>query len=578
MAIVSKANAVLKEQWAMAHNFYGNPSTRTPILIIWVASFGGALHSSVTTYFYLEVGANNMDIGRIGFIQSLGSLLFAPLAGYALDHGVNVFGPLITTATACSVGCLWRGMADSVMDLYIGAAMLSIGVNLWAVVLLHIAHCTPRDHRSHVLSAFSVQETGLRLLGKAVFPIWNFGVQRTLQQLDNDDYNTTLFRYRIHMGICTLFCFFGTLALLAERRALLSSEDNLVKPTHSTPPKAKVPTLEVGLASPDAHTHVHANNVNGMATHKAHGTAVNRASIHFRFVAVLSALLIQSLSSTIVTVLWPLVLRDQFQFSAAEYGLVSVVASICSTASIASFPTVERHVGRIRTAACGATLASVACFLAFVVLPNLSNFFEGDILAGLAVERETNPDAVLADSNENLGPFQQRFLAHAFLAIMFQSAVHTLEPSLKSIVSTDVHVSMQNRSLGLMSTLGGIGAMGGNLIGTFLFQRSKDDTNGIGVGWLGNGALPFAAVAGVLAVASLFLWALEWGESRAENQSSTATKNYVCDENGLNGKHTHETSPDGSVMNAVNGIHVPDQSGIFYPLLQMDTSYEMKLD
>ena len=152
MPLLEKLQIVLRDQWAMAGNFYGNPQTRTPILILWVASFGSALHASVTTYFYLEVGASDMDIGRIGFIQSLGLLVLSPLAGYALDHNVPVFGPLIVTATCCSVGCLWRGFATNVRTLYVSAGLLSIGINLWTVVLLQVSHCTSRDHRSHVLS------------------------------------------------------------------------------------------------------------------------------------------------------------------------------------------------------------------------------------------------------------------------------------------------------------------------------------------------------------------------------------------------------------------------------------------
>ena len=29
--------------------------SKVPLLVIWVASFGGALHSPVTVYYYLEV-------------------------------------------------------------------------------------------------------------------------------------------------------------------------------------------------------------------------------------------------------------------------------------------------------------------------------------------------------------------------------------------------------------------------------------------------------------------------------------------------------------------------------------------
>ena len=587
--------AVLRDQWSMARTFF-RPRTRFPILIIWVASFGSALHSSVTTFFYIECGASDMDIGRIGFLQSAGPIL-APLLGYALDRDHHqqqqqqhesgtihqqkrspvVWPLLITTATACSVGCLWRGLATSVTDLYVGAVMLAIGVNLWTVVLLHLSHSTPREQRSHVLSGFAVQEQGLRLLGKGLFPFWDYLVRSfcSLETLP-DYFNTTLFRYRIHMGICTVFCFFGTCALLFERSVLQQStpttspappillkEEGVVKPpsvfagstSFATDESRESPSnlsssLEVTLASPDLQKPVRKT----MAT-------------HFTYAAILSALLIQSWSSTVFAVLWPLFLRDQFQFAATEYGLVTVVASICSTSAIASFPKVEHHIGRLRTAACGATIACLACCFAFVVLPNLIHFH--DVFGGAgahsadADEAETNPDAVELNivQRNAFGGVPQSFLVHAVLAIAFDSAIRTLEPSLKSILSLMVPTTAQNRSLGFMYTLGGLGSMGGNIMGTWMFHTSNTligpriSRGGFQM-LLGNGALPFAAVAFCLALASLFLWLLDWEASRRRRHHHNERKN-ICEEDG-----TEEI--------------VDQEGGLFYPLMQ--TSYEMKLD
>jgi len=180
-------------------------------------------------------------------------------------------------------------------------------------------------------------------------------------------------------------------------------------------------------------------------------------------------------------VLWPLVLRDQFQFAATEYGLVvMVISSICTTLTIASFPYVERRVGKVRTATIGATLASMACCLAFVVLPNLNHYHDNTRFA--SDEALTNPDAVVdLDSTQRRGRdgifsvagVPQKYLVHVVLAIVFEASVRTLEPSLKSILSLTVPAKAQNRSLRVLSTLGGIGGMGGNLIGTYMFQLSK---------------------------------------------------------------------------------------------------------
>lgn len=89
--------SIVDEQLYMARSFWSDRRTRTPILIIWVASFGGALHASVTTYFYLEVGASEMEIGYIGFLMSLGAMVLSPFAGFALDT-YGPFAPIFVTA------------------------------------------------------------------------------------------------------------------------------------------------------------------------------------------------------------------------------------------------------------------------------------------------------------------------------------------------------------------------------------------------------------------------------------------------------------------------------------------------
>lgn len=89
--------SIVHEQVFMARCFWADRRTRTPILIIWVASFGGALHASVTTYFYLEVGASEIEIGYIGFLMSLGAMVLSPLAGYVLDT-YGPFAPIFVTA------------------------------------------------------------------------------------------------------------------------------------------------------------------------------------------------------------------------------------------------------------------------------------------------------------------------------------------------------------------------------------------------------------------------------------------------------------------------------------------------
>lgn len=59
---------------------------QVPMLGIWFASLGGALHAPVTTYFQVELGASTVEIGNFGVIRTAGVLLVSPLYGWLLDR------------------------------------------------------------------------------------------------------------------------------------------------------------------------------------------------------------------------------------------------------------------------------------------------------------------------------------------------------------------------------------------------------------------------------------------------------------------------------------------------------------
>ena len=63
----------LSVQASLAFEFWDK--FRAPILMIWVASFGAALHSPVNTYFYMELGLTPSMIGVVGSLTSMGVFL-----------------------------------------------------------------------------------------------------------------------------------------------------------------------------------------------------------------------------------------------------------------------------------------------------------------------------------------------------------------------------------------------------------------------------------------------------------------------------------------------------------------------
>ena len=86
---------------------------RAPLVTIWVASYGGALHAPVTTGYLRKVGATTTDVGTIGAVVNVGTVLLSPFYGWLLDrHGG--FVPIVVTCSFCALGCAVRGFAGDV--------------------------------------------------------------------------------------------------------------------------------------------------------------------------------------------------------------------------------------------------------------------------------------------------------------------------------------------------------------------------------------------------------------------------------------------------------------------------------
>ena len=65
--LIQEGFKVLSTQYYLAIRLFSDVRFRAPILIIWVAFFGGALHDAVTTFYMLKLGADEIAIGRSRF-------------------------------------------------------------------------------------------------------------------------------------------------------------------------------------------------------------------------------------------------------------------------------------------------------------------------------------------------------------------------------------------------------------------------------------------------------------------------------------------------------------------------------
>ena len=166
--LIQESFKILSAQYYLATRLFSDVRFRAPLLIIWVATFGGSLHDAVTTFFMLELGADEISIGRIIAMMSVGGLVLSPLYGYWMDQR-GVFWPLMMSALCCSIGCLVRGLATNVKGLFIGAAILGCGAGgLFTLVLSHISTHSPSADRSTIVSGYLFQTSALRLVGKGL--------------------------------------------------------------------------------------------------------------------------------------------------------------------------------------------------------------------------------------------------------------------------------------------------------------------------------------------------------------------------------------------------------------------------
>ena len=547
--------------------------------------------------------------------MSGGALLGAPLCGMALD----TYGPWIpisVTATACSIGCLWRGMASSLTSLRMGAILLGVGVNMWTVILGHLVKSFSPSRRSEIISGFGVQIAVLQFVGKGMFPLMEYGLHHILGIED------ALLRYRIHMGMCTFFCFYGTFALFWDKKNVVERDERSIGNRGNRGIAASVKyqqkhsdsidgEMEEGglqnVVIPDIHvkemelvdsTDWADTKPSSFSDDSTSSTLFNepdpsdhgeqskfftvesksttpKKSHSATTIILTAALLLQSIATTVFIVLWPLLVHDRFNISAHTFGILTFIASVVSTGAVASFPIIEkleRIGGKLRCAAWGFGVCSLLSLL--FCISSFGDFWWGEIGSSLnGAEAELISDDAQVN---NSGPiftqydpiqklhFQKQLGLHAFSAVALQSALYFLEPSLKSNLSLIVNssaLSPTNESslggtMGFLQTLGSIGGMVGNIAGTGLYTMSKGTTPNAGRRFLRGGSLPFVAIAFLMAIFSGLIWMLEEPESFIVSNERRLAKDIKSEPIEAN----EEVQPDRSC------------------LVLRETTYDLKLD
>eukprot|EP00966_Prymnesium_polylepis_P047762 1106364-Prymnesium_polylepis.1 len=209
---VSLLLTACRDNARLATHFWQSAPLRVPVLLLWVAVFGGALHAPVTTFFYISVGASSEQIGNIGAIISAVSMLTAPAYGSIADR-YTAHPAIAAAGFCCAFGCAIRALAPNVGWLYAGSCVLGLGAaSLQPSVLAHVSMHTDVGKRASVVGALAFQMSTLRLAGKSLYApsaaslaALGFGLE---------------WQYRVMMGACPFFCIFGWCALAVCGRAV----------------------------------------------------------------------------------------------------------------------------------------------------------------------------------------------------------------------------------------------------------------------------------------------------------------------------------------------------------------------
>eukprot|EP01061_Rhynchopus_euleeides_P042983 TRINITY_DN7498_c0_g1_i2.p1 TRINITY_DN7498_c0_g1~~TRINITY_DN7498_c0_g1_i2.p1 ORF type:complete len:509 (+),score=105.53 TRINITY_DN7498_c0_g1_i2:200-1726(+) len=426
------------EQLAVAQHFLDEDVFRGAIIMIWVASFGSALHAPVTTFYYLALGATELDIGVYGMVTAGGGMLLAPLYGWLLDKSGS-FPVMTFSCLLCATGCLIRGVAPNRMWCLAGVFLLGLGGgNLWTATLSHITRHTPESRRSAHLSGYLVQVGTLRILGKSLYPLCDGGL---LYFGVHDE----LLRFRYNMAFCTVFCFYGIFVLIYHRKGLSQEMRAVQSPlapqqaprTPATPPdlEGQEVLAEGDLPQSDASP----SPEPASPVPKSHKYELMMCGI---------SVCAQSIAATTLTILWPLFLHDQYGWGALEYSYVLFISSVLMTGCVSLAPYLERTQGHLQSAAALCLLTGASALAAFT-----SPLY--------------TPNAFLSKA------------VHVCAAMVAMSAVSCLEPVVKSLSSLFALPSSQARAFGGLASAQGVGEMVGSMLGATLYKYGKGTRAGL---------------------------------------------------------------------------------------------------
>jgi len=344
----------VREQVSWASRFLCEKHTRVITITFWMATFSGALHSSLTTYFLLEIGADPDSIGRMFALQTAGTLILSPCYGWALDRGMILL-PTLASSFCCSFGCLVRGLAPTgrIDLMYLSHIILGLGAaNFWNVTGAYLAMAFNPKDRCKVLSAYRLQLQILQVLARVVYSPWDLSLQNVIP----DD----LIRHRFTMSVCSVLCILGFFMLVFFGSTMKIPDHDALCPHTKAPPmelgKKRKSSSEEGSAankrrkssseegtnealipqstSNKSRTGKETSDDSSMGKHGSEEIGFESKIYFFIFCF---AILFQNLALTIFSFGWPLYVKRAHGWESHEFNILSLLWSLASIAFITYF-------------------------------------------------------------------------------------------------------------------------------------------------------------------------------------------------------------------------------------------------
>ncbi len=345
-----------RDQRAALSFVISSPRVLVPAAVRWVERLGGGLNSPVLPFFMLALNLSPSQMGMLSTISVVSSLVPAPAYGYVQDR-FGTFFPIIVASITCGLGCSFEGLATGFGMLTCARIFQGIGgYNLPSVINAHITAHAPPNRRALVLSAFTAQCLCLRICGQLLYLPWDM----MLRQFDLG----RMLRFRITLSMCSLFCWFGVVALLVAGRHL---RERTVEPLEMAADELEP---KVQDDRPAKATETRTSSTAAVAAGSKSVSSAEHATVSTTLLGVgpcLLVLLLVACYDSLLQTTWPLFINTHYGWSEQEFAPLLFTSTAASAIAVALYPRLHAACGDVGAVLLLACTLSICALLAYTL-------------------------------------------------------------------------------------------------------------------------------------------------------------------------------------------------------------------